>query len=104
MSDTRAARLRTVWPAVVGHIATWVAAVAVHKLGFSPDMSPVIELAVIELVSVAATWVAWDLGRWLEARPNPVAAALGRWLIAAGKEIGPPTYGQNYNPPVTPTD
>lgn len=104
MSDTLAARIRTLWPILLGHIATWVGAFAVHKLGFSPDLSATVELAAVEAVSAGASWAAWELGRWLEARPNPTLAAVGRWLISAGRQIGAPTYGQNGAKPQSSSD
>lgn len=92
MSDTLAARIRTVWPILLGHVAAWAGAFAIHKLGFSPDLSAMVELAAVEVVSALASWAVWEAGRWLERRPNPVLSGIGRWLISAGRHIGPPTY------------
>lgn len=92
MSDTLAARIRTVWPILLGHLGTWVGVFTAAKLGFSPELSATAELAVVEVVSAAASWGVWDLGRWLESRPNPMLVSIGRWLISAGRSIGAPTY------------
>lgn len=95
MSDALAARIRTAWPLLLGHIATFVGVFAVTKLGFSPELSGLVEVAAVEAVSVAVSYGVWALGGWLEHRPNPVLATVGRWLISAGRQIGAPTYGQN---------
>lgn len=94
MSDVLAARLRTWWPILLGHIAALVAAWALKLTGIELDNA-----LIFEAVSFALSGAIWEAGRWLEARPNHVLAAIGRWLIAAGKEIGAPTYGQNGEAP-----
>lgn len=88
MSDALAARLRTVWPLALGHVAAFLGAWLFRLTGVEID-----SVLILEGVSLAASWGVWEAGRYLEARANPIAKAVGRWLISAGKDVGAPTYG-----------
>lgn len=90
MSDTFAARLRTWWPVFLGHVAALIVAWVLKLTGIELDNA-----LVFEAVSFALSGAIWESGRWLEARPNRVLAAVGRWLVSAGRQIGAPTYGQD---------
>lgn len=87
MSDPHTARLRTVWPLLVGHIAAYLAVLILRWTGVQVDSA-----VVVEVLSLAASWAAWEAGRWLTARTNPTAQRVGRWLISAGVATGNPTY------------
>jgi len=95
VSDQLAARLRTVWPLLLGHAAAWLAALILRHTGLQLDSA-----LVLEALSFAASWAIWEAGTWLEKRPNPVAQVVGRWLVSAGQVIGPPTYPEQ--PPSQP--
>jgi hypothetical protein len=91
MSDRIVARIRTVWPMVVGHaaavIATWVS----RALGVELD-SLLVELVLLEVVSLVLSWAAWEVGTRLGRSPNPVSQRVGRWLVSMGRDTGAPTY------------
>lgn len=100
MSDQIAARIRTWWPLVIGHAATLLALWLVHVLGLTPTISGALEAILAEVLGMVASALVWELGRRLEKSPNPTLAAVGRWLISAGLQIGPPVYPQA--PPAVP--
>lgn len=101
ISDHLAARLRTVWPMLLGWLAAWLlvaGAPVVSWLSTALDIH-VTHAQVVALLGVAAGWAVYELGRWLEGRPGDsraavIARAAGSWLLAAGITTGPPTYGQ----------
>jgi hypothetical protein len=87
MSDQLAARIRTVWPLVLGHVAAVIVAWVFAKTGVQLD-----GVVVLELLSFVASWLIWEAGTWLQVQANPVLQGAGRWLVAAGQDIGKPTY------------
>lgn len=87
MSDELKARLRTVWPLLLGHVAAYLVAWILRLTGVQVD-----SWIVVEALSLAASWGIWEAGTWLEKRTNPVAQTVGRWLVSAGQVVGPPTY------------
>jgi hypothetical protein len=89
MSDQLAARLRTAWPLLLGHLAAFLVAWVLRLTGIQIEVG-----LALEAVSFGASWAIWELGRRLEASSNPIAQAVGRWLLSAGKDVGAPTYGQ----------
>lgn len=92
MSDQLAARIRTWWPLLIGHAATLLALWLAHILGLTPTASGALQAVLAEAIGMLASALVWELGRWLEKSPNPTLAAVGRWLISAGLQIGPPIY------------
>jgi len=87
VSDQLAARLRTVWPLLLGHAAAYLVAAILRLTGVQVDSG-----VAVEALSFLASWGIWEAGTWLEKRPNPVAQMVGRWLVSAGQVVGPPTY------------
>lgn len=94
MSDQLAARIRTLWPLLIGHLAAFLAATAAHRFGLTPSVSGIVEAALLEILGLAGSAAVWQAGVWLEHQQNPILASLGRWLVSAGQHIGPPAYGQ----------
>lgn len=92
MSDTLAARIRTVWVLFVGHIVAIVAVWLLATLHLDPSLSGTVELILAEALGLGASWLIWEIGHRLEKSENPTLAAAGRWLVSAGKQIGPPAY------------
>jgi hypothetical protein len=89
MSDTLAARIRTAWPLLLGHVAAFLVAWVLRLTGVEIEVG-----LALEAVSFAASWAIWELGRRLEASTSQIAQTIGRWLLSAGKDIGAPIYGQ----------
>jgi uncharacterized membrane protein YdcZ (DUF606 family) len=98
MSDRVAARLRTWWPLLVGHLAAWLlvqAAPLVAWLAAAGVEITAPQAAV--LVGFVLAGVVWETGRWLESRVGEGRAArmarwVGRWLVAVGRDVGSPIY------------
>lgn len=90
LDDVLKARLRTVWPLIVGHVAALLAWLTLRAFGIQVDQA-----AMIEVASLLLTWGAWEVGRRLEASGNNLLAGIGRWLISAGIAVGPPAYGED---------
>lgn len=85
--DSVRALIRTVWPGFVAYLAAQIVAVLGNKIGIDIDRGAV--GVVVFAVLLAAIYGA---GRWLEQRDNAVAAALGRWLVSVGMDLGQPVY------------
>ena len=94
MSDDVIARIRTWWPLLLGHIAAGLVTWLARRFGINLD--PAMATLVLGLVLSAGIW---ELGRRLERSDNRVADAIGRWLLALGAAVGPPSYGTK--PPPT---
>lgn len=92
MTDQLAARIRTWWPLLIGHAATLLALWLAKTLGLTPAVSGVLEAALAEALGMVASALVWELGHGLERSSNPTLAGVGRWLISAGLQIGPPVY------------
>jgi hypothetical protein len=88
LDDKIKARIRTVWPILLGHVATFAVAMILRLSGIEVDSA-----VIIELTSALASWGIWEAGRRLETSGNKYLAPLGRWLISAGREIAQPNYG-----------
>lgn len=88
LDDKIKARIRTVWPILLGHVATFAVAMILRVSGIEVDSA-----VIIELTSALASWGIWEAGRRLETSGNKYLALLGRWLISAGREIAQPNYG-----------
>src|SRR5215468_8696178 len=89
LSDVAKARVRTLWPYLVGALATWLVA---HIKPLHIDSVT---------ATVAVGWVLgtiiYEAGKWLSARPGTsrgtsVARWFGRWMLSLGLPIPPATY------------
>lgn len=87
MDDIVIARIRTWWPLLLGHVAALVVMWLGSKVGIHVD-----SLVVAEILGLVLSAAIWELGRRLERSENPVADAIGRWLLALGGAVGPPSY------------
>jgi hypothetical protein len=101
MSDRLVARLRTVWPMFVGHVAAWLLVLFSPVVDWlaSKDLNVSHETAAVG-VGLVLGWVAWEFGTklervkgdgWLARR----ARGVGRLLLTVGKDTGQPTYKGN---------
>jgi hypothetical protein len=91
LSDAAKARIRTLWPYLVGVIATWLVA-KLRPAGLHVD-----SITAGAIVSWILGTIVYESGRWLAARrgkgmPASVARWCGRWLVSIGLPIQSPTY------------
>jgi hypothetical protein len=105
MSDELAARLRTWWPILLGHVAAvlvvWAqpALVKLEPLGVHVG-----EAVLFEVIGFVLAGAVWELGRWLERWPDTRRGAgfahrAARVLLSLGVSTGQPQY----NPTTPPT-
>lgn len=99
VTDRIAARLRTLWPMLIGHVAALavvhgapVLDVVETATGYRPTAT-----SVTLLVGLVAGYGIYEGGRWLEARRGPgrlaqAARGAGRFLLSLGVPTGTPTY------------
>jgi hypothetical protein len=91
LSDAAKARIRTLWPYLVGVIATWL----VSK--FRPVGLHIDSITAGAIVSWVLGTIVYEAGKWLAARrgtgrPAAMARWAGRWMVSLGLPIQPPTY------------
>lgn len=94
MDDIVIARIRTWWPLFLGHVAAVVVMWIGSKFGLHVD-----SLVAAEILGLVLSAGIWELGRRLERSDNPIADMVGRWLLALGGAVGPPSYEK---PPAEP--
>jgi hypothetical protein len=99
IADQAAARLRTIWPMLVGHAAALLLVHAAPALdtvekttGYRPSTA-----TVTLVVGMLLGWIVYETGRILEAvtgegRAARIARAAGRWILSVGIPTGQPTY------------
>lgn len=99
LPDWAAARIRTVWPMVVGYVAARLIVVGApvatwleRNLGLQ-----VTEPQVAVGVGIILGYLVYEAGRWLERRRGTgwrarFARGAGRWLLSLGLPTGQPTY------------
>ena len=88
MDDIVIARIRTWWPIFLGHIVALLVAWLAAHVGLRIDSA-----LAFEVLGGLASLGVWELGRLLERSSNSKAQAVGRWLLALGAAVGPPSYG-----------
>jgi prepilin signal peptidase PulO-like enzyme (type II secretory pathway) len=91
MSDAAKARVRTLWPYLIGVIATWIVA-KIRPAGLHLD-----SITAGAIVSWILGTIVYESGRWLAGRHGPgrPAAACrwaGQWLVSLGLPIQSPNY------------
>jgi len=98
--DWLAARLRTVWPMLLGYAAAWLLLVGAPVVdGLRSTLGVEITDAQVALaLGVALGALIYEAGQWLENRRGDgrlarLARGLGRLLLSIGVHVGPPTYG-----------
>jgi hypothetical protein len=87
MSDQLASYVRTIWPMLVGTVAGLLVAWLAKLAGIQIDSN--LAFGATSAVMIAFVYGA---GRLLETRHSPLARAAGRWILALGLKVGPPTY------------
>lgn len=98
MSNTIAARVRTWWPLLLGHLAAVLVAWAQPALIHLAPLGVHIDQAVAyEVLSFLLAGAVWEAGRFLErwparGRAAGPARALGRFLLSLGLRTGQPLY------------
>lgn len=100
LSDNAKARVRTLWPYLIGVAATYLVA-RLHPLGIQIDSAT---------AGVLVAWIlgtaVYEAGKWLSHRPGQtrtarVARWAGRWLLSLGLPIQAPMYGPNSHVPLS---
>jgi prepilin signal peptidase PulO-like enzyme (type II secretory pathway) len=91
LSDAAKARIRTLWPYLIGVIATWLVA-KVRPAGLHVD-----SITAGAIVSWVLGTIVYEGGRWLASRrgrgrPAAVARWAGRWMVSLGLPIQSPSY------------
>jgi hypothetical protein len=91
LSDAAKARIRTLWPYLVGVIATWLVA-KVRPAGLHVD-----SITAGAIVSWILGTIVYEAGKWLAARrgrgaPAAMARWTGRWMVSLGLPIQSPSY------------
>ncbi len=91
LSDTAKARIRTLWPYLVGVIATWLVA-KIRPIGLHVD-----SVTAGAVVSWVLGTIVYETGKWLAARrgtglPAATARWAGRFMVSLGLPIQSPTY------------
>lgn len=100
ISDRWTARIRTVWPYVIGAVASVLLVKAAPVVEWLRAAGvPVTEATAQLAVGAGLGWLVWDVGTWLERRPGAgrlarVARGAGRWLVSLGLHTGGPSYGR----------
>lgn len=98
MSDRVAARLRTWWPMLVGHVAAWLLVQAAPLVDWAASAGvTVTQPQVAVVVGLVLAGAVYEAGRWLEGRVGDgwtarAARRTGRWLISLGLDTGAPSY------------
>jgi hypothetical protein len=91
LSDAAKARIRTLWPYLVGVIATWLVS-KVRPAGLHVD-----SITAGAIVSWVLGTIVYESGKWLAARRGrgaspAVARWAGRLMVSLGLPIQAPTY------------
>jgi uncharacterized membrane protein YfcA len=91
-----AARIRTVWPMILGVLAARLFVIGAPVGAWLRDNLgvEVTEAQVAVALGVALGWLIYEAGRALERRSNRYARGAGAFLLSLGLPTGTPVYVQ----------
>jgi len=99
MSDVLAARIRTLWPMLLGYLAARLLVIGAPLAAWLHDVTglEVTEPQVAAALGIVLGYLIYEAGRWLERRAGEgrvaeVARLAGRLLLSLGLSTGQPVY------------